>query len=257
MSSANAIVFEPAASLPRHVDLAADHLDLWFASLAPPPAQVDAFRALLSPDEVARADRFRFPEHRRRHVVAHGILRTLLAAYLGLPADAVTFTTGPHGKPSVPGVDLHFNLAHTGDYALYGFSRSELGVDIEEARPGRDLLQLAMRFFAPLERETLQALPEEDRRGAFYRGWTRKEAYIKALGRGVSEPLDGFAVTMRDGEPARLLHTGAQGGEPADWTLLHLQPLEDVMGAVALRGRPAAVHAWRLRPDVAPASAAR
>ena len=167
----------------------------------------------------------------------------------GKPVDLLTLI--PKGKPALERGDrseeqFHFNLAHSGDYALYGFARSELGVDIEVMREDRDLLGLARRFFAPLERATIQALPDAGRRAAFYHVWTRKEADIKARGTGLSERLDGFDVTARPGEPARVLRVSTGDEIADDWSLFDVQPLPDVTGAVALRGHGWKVRGWRL-----------
>lgn len=245
----SSVKFEPAASLPDRLTLETRDLHLWFLPLDRPAERVARLEALLSPLEVERANRFHLPVLRHRHAVAHGVLRELLGAYLGAPFK-MEFSIGPKGKPALEKGDrpdpFHFNLAHSGDYALYGFARSELGVDIELMREDRDLLGLARRFFAPLEHATIQALPDAGRRAAFYQVWTRKEAYIKARGTGLSERLDGFDVTARPAEPARVLRVSTSDEIADEWSLFDVQPLPDVAGAVALRGHDWKVRAWRL-----------
>ena len=221
---------------------------LWSADLKPSAARVGALRRLLTVEERARADRFHFDRHRRRFIVRRGVLRLLSAAYLDDDPTRVRFAEGEKGKPFVPQEgtapeqQLHFNLTDSKDLALYAFTRgAELGVDVEILRPMPDALEISERFFAADEREVLRQVPPEGRARAFFNCWTRKEAYIKAIGEGLSEPLDRFCVTLRPDEPARFLHLGGDPARAKDWALYHLVPEEGAVGALALEG-----EGWRI-----------
>lgn len=231
----------PAADVPR---LGRGEIHLWSVDLAPPEGEVAALRLLLSAEERQRADRFHFDRHRRRFTVRRARLRQLVARYLSggpRPMDplAVRFAYGERGKPSVevPGQPLAFNLSDSEDLAVYAFSQDlELGVDVEVLRPMPDALQISERFFADAEREVLRRVAEERLAEAFFCCWTRKEAYIKAIGEGLAEPLKNFCVAFDPPEPARFLHVGGSPEEAAAWTLHHLEPAMGAVGALAYRG---------------------
>jgi 4'-phosphopantetheinyl transferase len=216
---------------------------LWYADLDPPPAVVASLRPLLSPDELERAARFRFEKHRRRYVVRRGQLRRLLGSYLGRPAGDLVFDYGERGKPAVAGEGdkppherLEFNLSDSEDLTVYAVAHgAEIGVDVEILRPMPDALSISESFFSAPERETLRAVPEERRAEAFFNCWTRKEAYLKAIGEGLSEPLDSFVVTLAPGDPPRFLDFFKVEGEVAAWSLYHLRPTGNSIAALALR----------------------
>ncbi len=189
---------------------------------------------LLSQDERQRAARFHFALHRDRFIVARGILRRLLGHYLDVLPERIAFRYGLNNKPALLGDLVHFNISHSEDRALFAFSATTaLGVDIEAIRPLPGILQLARTAFSIAEQKALNALAPELQRQAFFRCWTRKEAFIKALGQGVSYPLDQFSVSLD--EPARILHVETEPNAPAQWTLQHLTPHDDFVGAIATR----------------------
>ena len=192
------------------------------------------WHAFLSQDERQRATRFHFDLHRARFIVARGILRRLLGHYLKIPPEQIAFRYGRNNKPAVLGDLVHFNISHSEDRALFAFSATTaLGVDIEAIRPLPDILQLASTAFSIAEQRALNALAPELQREAFFRCWTRKEAFIKALGHGMSYALDEFSVSLD--EPARVVHVEAEPNAPAQWTLQHLTPHADFVGAIATR----------------------
>ena len=169
------------------VEIVASRLDL-------DPGAVDALAGWLHDDECRRAGRFRLARDRRRYVVARGLLRTLLAARLGTHPRSVELCCGAHGKPRLaPGSaagDLRFNVSHTGDFALFAFSRGrEVGVDVEAVVPMQDADAVARHFFPRGELRAYRALPPQDRERGFFTCWTRKEAYLKALGGGLQSSL--------------------------------------------------------------------
>jgi 4'-phosphopantetheinyl transferase len=202
---------------------------------------VGRLEAALSADERVRAERLVAARFRRRFVVARGALREILGSYAGIAPAAVGFRYGPRGKPAldVDDVDcLRFNLSHSGDRALVAVGwRCELGVDVEQIRPDRELDRIASRFFSPAEVATLLALPHAARAEAFYRCWTRKEAYIKAVGDGLAIPLDSFDVGFAPGAPAALLANRRDPAEVQRWSMATLDPGPGCAGAIVVEGR--------------------
>lgn len=196
---------------------------LWRADLDSPPVQLAALRAVLATDERSRADRFHFERDQEHYTVARGTLRCLLALYLGVSPGSVALRYAAHGKPELAGGELQFNVSHSGGHAVFAFAWSRLGVDIERHRRGRAELQIARRFFSEEEIAALERLPESARSGAFFRCWTRKEAYVKGLGAGLSADLASFDVALD--EPPRLLATRPGPGEANRWWMASL-PLE-------------------------------
>lgn len=201
----------------------------------------------LSPDEQERASRFHFERDRRRFMAARGLLRGLLGRYCEREPSTLRFAYGPRGKPSLlaPAGSLRFNLSHSGGLALFAFVREvELGVDLEQERPVPEAASIAERYFSRRENADLRSLAEPERSRAFFRCWTRKEAFIKATGDGLSRSLDAFDVTLAPGEPARLVRVE---GEPALAGRFWLQDLEVSAGfaaALASEGRPRRVACW-------------
>ncbi|MBZ5624755.1 MAG: 4'-phosphopantetheinyl transferase superfamily protein [Acidobacteriia bacterium] len=181
-------------------------------------------------------ERFHFPNLRQNYTLSHAVLRTLLGRLLGVPAGEVVFSFGRNGKPALAGsARIRFNMSHSADLALYAVTLDCcLGVDVERIRPAEDLEHIAARNFHPSESADLLSLPESDRVDAFFRCWTRKEAYIKAVGDGLSMPLDTFQVTLRRDRPARFVQL-SDGGE---WSLHHLDPAPGFVGAVVYRDLP-------------------
>jgi len=194
---------------PPEFSLPDDEITIWRASLDCEAAAARNLEALLSPDEISRADRFHFPRDRARFVAGRGILRTLLGAYLKREPPSLNFRYGPQGKPELEqnqANSLHFNLSHKEGLGVYAFARQrKLGIDVEAIAtdfPGEDI---ARRFFSHRELQELIALSPDLRAEAFFLAWTRKEAYIKAQGQGLHIKLNSFDVTLTPGEPARFL----------------------------------------------------
>jgi 4'-phosphopantetheinyl transferase len=174
------------------------------------------------------------------------VLRAILGSYLAVPAGHVQFSYGPQGKPSLAGAfrqeSLRFNLAHAGGLSLYAVTLSrELGVDIERIHAIPDATRIAEHFFSPQERDALAALPEEQRQEAFFRCWTRKEAYLKAVGDGLARPPDQVQVSLTPGEPARVLGVSGDPHEAKKWSLREVMPADGYIAALAVEG-----HSWGL-----------
>jgi 4'-phosphopantetheinyl transferase len=195
------------------------------------PADLD----LLSKDEQARAARFHFDVHRRRFVACRALVRRLVAAELATAPQDVSFQYGPFGKPSLAGdSELKFNVSHSDRYALVGFTRRrDVGIDIERVRTLANLDHLAERVFSPAEQEEFSLVPLAARAEAFFSGWTRKEAYIKARGDGLQRLAD-FDVSLAPGEPVRLRRVQAEPDEPARWSLTALTPVAGFAAAVCV-----------------------
>lgn len=179
---------------------------------------------LLSATEAARCARFVFPLHGERYTVAHGRLRQLLAQLLDLPPRSLEFAAGTDGKPELDGdaaaSGLRFNLSHSGALGLVGWSwQRDIGVDVEVWREMRDEAALVQRYFSAAEIAAWEALPAWQQHEAFFNLWTRKEAYLKALGRGLGLPLDSFDVNHERGPAARLLRPSALAGNDLPWSL--------------------------------------
>jgi 4'-phosphopantetheinyl transferase len=208
---------------------------VWLADRVRFGHALDRLEAMLDPAERGRAGRFRFESDRAVFVLGRGWLRFLLGRLTGVRPDAVSLAVAEHGKPFLPvgpgGPAPAFNLSHSGDLALIAVAAGgRLGVDVERIDPDRDVDPIADRFFSAREAATLAVLAPSLRRRAFYACWTRKEAYLKALGRGLSIPLKSFSVSLDPGEAPELLESdGGVGG----WWLEDVSPSPSFAAALA------------------------
>jgi 4'-phosphopantetheinyl transferase len=223
------------------VALGADEVHVWRASLRPPPHVLARLEPHLSSDERARAARFRFPELRQAFVAGRGVQREILSRYTGVAPHALAYRESAYGKPELDGaaggMEIRFNVSNSGDLALYALTiRREIGVDLERLKPMPDGIDIAKRFFSAPENEIFAALAEEVRDLAFFNCWTRKEAYIKAVGEGLSMPLDRFDVAFAPGEAAALLRTRGAEDEASRWSMLKLHPGPGYVGALIAEG---------------------
>jgi 4'-phosphopantetheinyl transferase len=208
---------------------------------------------LLDADEQARAHRFAFDEDRRHFVIAHAALRKVISLYAGIAPPAVRFDFGPNGKPRLAtglcGIDLRFNLAHSSGLALCALAaRREVGVDVEYIRGDLSVMELAERFFSAGEVDELRTQGEADRTRAFFDGWARKEAYIKATGTGLAMALDGFQVSLAAGEPAMLKKTTFDVAEASHWSLRSLDASPEYAAAIAAEGHDWLLRCWQFPP---------
>lgn len=231
----------PAA---QSLKLPADEVHVWLANLDSYPAS--DLKSFISSDEVKRAERFHFAKDRNHFIVARGLLRQLLAAYLKTAAVDLAFSYGAKQKPSLAGIEkgvLNFNLAHSHGRAAYAFSRNrELGIDLELIRENFGGAEIAQRFFSRSEIETLDTVPPELAAHAFFNCWTRKEAYIKAIGEGLSLPLDTFDVSLAPGEPAALLRNHKEPREVERWSMISIAAPEKFVAALVVEGKD-----WKLK----------
>lgn len=221
----------------------AGEVQLWVADLDRPPLPLGRLAASLDPEERRRAGRFRFDVHRDRFTAGRGLLRHLLGRFLGLSPKAIVFRYGWKGKPHLAlprgyaGAELRFNLSHSANGALFAVARGRtLGVDLERLRPLDDAEALVERFFHPSERRVFAGVPPEERLTCFYAGWTRKEAYVKARGDGLSLPTTEFEVVLAPGEPPRLVGFEREAEEVERWSFASVEPARGFLGAVAVEG---------------------
>jgi 4'-phosphopantetheinyl transferase len=229
---------------PAEITLPEDEIHVWCAFLEQPASRIQAMFHILSIEEQSRAERFHFERDRRRYIVSQGHLRTLLGQYLRIAPEHIKFHRGTHGKPALKEAEnLKFNLSHSHELAIYAITQSrEVGVDIEHIRSIPDATQIVKRFFSAQEQRTFFSLPPEKHLEAFFNCWTRKEAFIKAKGKGLYHPLDQFSVSLAPGEPARLLEIENDPQETARWSLRELLPAPGYVAALVVER-----YSWRLR----------
>lgn len=223
---------------------------IWLASLNLKATQLLELWRTLAPAERERALRFRSQKDCDRFTAARGLLRTLLGHYLQRQPAQIEFCYNAHGKPALADnggtAPLQFNLSHSSEFALFAFARARrLGVDIEYIRPHIVEEDIAGHFFSPTEVKALRALPERLRQKAFFACWTRKEAYIKARGEGLSLPLHEFDVSLAPNKPARLLKVNNSPDEAARWSLHELLSGPDYVAALAVEGHDCQFEHWR------------
>jgi 4'-phosphopantetheinyl transferase len=212
--------------------LGAGEIHIWRVPLDAPMAS--HYGGHLSASEQARRDRFHFERDRRCYEASRGCLRARAGVYLGRAPSEIEFQENRYGRPEMadPGDRwLHFNVSHSGAWAVIAFGRDmEVGIDIEQHRSGVGL-DLARRFFSKTEVDELAALGAAVRDLGFFSCWTRKEAYVKALGTGMSTALDSFSVSLSPGDPVRFL-----AGAGPQWQLLDFEVAEGYSGALAHDG---------------------
>lgn len=216
--------------------LAAEDLHIWQTTLDVGGDEAGRLAEILSEDERERAARFHFERDRIRYIAGRAQLRMLLAGYLDAAPAELVFSYGANGKPSLAAGAPQFNLSHSGALALCAVTADvEVGIDVELYRPDFAGERIPERFFSPDEVAALRATPEELQARGFLELWTRKEAFIKARGDGLSLALDSFSVTLGRDRP-RLLRTGWSATEPSEWSLLDLSHKDgEFIAAVAAK----------------------
>ena len=254
----------PWASPPEILMLAKGEVHVWRAFLDLPQPQIQALEQILADDERTRAQRFRFSKDRTHFIAARGLLRTILGRYLLQDPQTLSFSYNAYGKPSLtesgqrattrvaPTVSgrmkedaLSFNLTHAHRMALYAITRNRaVGVDVEYIQRQMEWESVAERFFSPYEVRMLKAVSPDMRHVAFFNCWTRKEAYIKARGMGLSLELDSFDVSLTPGEPAALLNIREEGQDISNWSLHDLYPGGDYIAALAVEGQISSLKYW-------------
>jgi len=237
-------------SPPQNLTLEINEIHVWRVSLTQTETCLQNLQQTLSTDEQTKAERFHFPKDRSQFIVSRAALRAILSRYLHINPSLLRFEYNPYGKPSLTiaqgGNTLRFNLSQTRGIALIAITKNrEIGVDIEAINPKFPCLKIAERFFSPLENSVLHSLPEHLQPTAFFTCWTRKEAYIKAVGKGLSIPLNEFDVTLAPGEPAALLNVKQNPDEASKWSLIELISSSDMVAAVAVAGDCHKLDCWQ------------
>jgi len=217
----------------------------WFRVTEPPAGAAPTGEdCILSIDECARRDRFRFDADRRDYALAHDLLRRSLSRYQETPPAAWRFETGENGKPFLSGGELSFNLSHTRGLVACGIARAlPVGIDVERIDRPVDVEQLAARFFSPSETASLRS-GRVDARVRFFDLWTLKEAFIKAIGAGLSQPLNSFSFDL-DRDERRVTFSAPRGFDATEWQFALYAPLSDARLAIAAQGTRACTVRWR------------
>ncbi|MBD2355301.1 4'-phosphopantetheinyl transferase superfamily protein [Tolypothrix sp. FACHB-123] len=221
--------------------LLANDVHIWRINLDQPESTLENYAATLCEDELVRANRFYFPEHRQRFIAGRGSLRKILSGYLGSTAKEVQFDYEPRGKPFLASKfaasGIAFNLSHSQNLALCAVSKNrQIGIDLEYIRPMSDLESLAQRFFLPREYELVRSLPNEQKSSVFFRYWTCKEAYLKATGEGIAQ-LEKVEIFLTPTQAAKLV-------TQPDWSLLELVPQNNYAAALAVAGLGWDLQCW-------------
>ena len=239
----------PGFKIESSLVLPEDEVHLWRVDLEAVGADEFRWQQLLSSEELTRAGRFHFSRDRQSFVASRAWLRTILASYLRTAPNSLSFSYSKKEKPSLGSAfansDVTFNVSHSGGIALLAFTRGrEIGVDVEQLRRDSDLESISRRFFSMYEQNQLAALPTEERAAAFFRCWTRKEAYIKATGDGLSLPLDQFDVSLGTGESNSLLATRPDASEAGRWLIREVPAGPGYMAALCVLGQDWKLHDW-------------
>ena len=235
---------------PSGITLENDVVHVWRVLLEAPLNIYHSLRETLSPEEVQYAQRFRFEKEQKHWIITHGVLRKLLGQYLHTKPQNIQFTKNTYGKPSILspefGTHVYFNLSHSNTIALFAFALDrQVGVDVEYTRIDMYDDALAKYCFSSNEYDMLCSLPEAQRKKAFFLCWTRKEAYIKAKGKGLTIPLKQFDVSLTPGEPAVLLASREDDPAIIHWSLHALEPGNDYVGAFAIEGSVQQHYWWQ------------
>lgn len=228
------------------LQLSPNEVHVWCIALEQPSTVLATLASLLSTDEQVRAAQFYFERDRRAFIACHGWLRVILGRYLAVDPQHLEFERALHGKPAlVPqagSTGLQFNLSHSGQMALYAIARQrELGIDLEYIRPMPDMEQIVARFFTPSEQAMFQTLPSDQRLAAFFRAWTCKEAYLKAIRAGLTRPLADFAVSLLPDEPPCLLYDVHDPHAVVRWSFHRFIPAAGYVATLCVDG-----HDWHL-----------
>lgn len=226
------------ASNQTHLQVASGEVHIWSTSIKTASFELDMLWRVLSEDERKRVNQFYFDRDRIRHIVAHGVLRFILSIYCDSDPHEHHFHQNSYGKPALAeNYHLRFNMSHSGDQVLYGITwECEIGVDIEKIRPFENAEQIVERYFSHHEKRAFLEFPAHKKEVAFFAIWTRKEAYIKAQGQGLSLPLDQFTISFLPDEPVRLIETKHNKKERKRWSLHNISIHPDYLAAVAVEG---------------------
>ena len=243
-------------SLAEPPPLENSQIHVWCADLTDFQDELGLFKSVLSPAELARAEKFRFSIDRDAYAIRHGILRVVLGRYLEREPSSIEFCYGPHGKPEIESHfardPVQFNDSHSRNLVLYAVSRAcRIGVDIECVKPVPNLEEIAARFFSQDETRELLDLPAELRTEAFYSCWTRKEAVLKATGAGIGEGVAHVRTPLNPSQEVEILHV-EESQARRDWQLRSLRPAKGYLAAVAYERADLDLSLWSVRSPLCP-----
>ncbi len=230
---------------PTDLTLSKDHVHVWYVSLDQSESVLQRLAQTLSDEEHQRAERFHFRKDKDHFKVARGVLRDILCHYLQREPGDIFFHYNDYGKPALGKhfSGLNFNVSHSGNVAIYAITCGrEVGIDVEQIRADFAGESIAKRFFSPAEISVFCDLGTYEKKEAFFSCWTRKEAFIKATGKGVSFGLDNFEVSLVPDRPAVLLSVNGDREEASRWSLRNLDIKPGYKAALAVEG-----HGWRLQ----------
>ena len=241
------------SSPPQRAELLYEDVHVWRASFHRLTPFLADFDSIISEDERSKARRYKFENNRNDYIMARGLLRRLLGAYMDTDPSTIRFMYNPYGKPALMNQAgrhrVTFNVSHSHGIVLYAFSRGrELGIDLERIRPEAAHDGVAERFFSNKEVSTLRSLPEYAQPIGFFNCWTRKEAYIKARGEGLTIPLNQFDVSLVPGEPAALLESRVNPTDISRWSLRALHMGTQYIAALAVEGQQWNLKCWDWQP---------
>jgi len=238
---------------PPAIGLDAAEVHLWCAGDSPPDRQLQELASILSADERRRAGRFAKDHLKRRYIAGRGLLRTVLCRYLERGPETIRITYGSAGKPCLadaqPGDALFFNLSHSGNVILFGVTRGgEIGIDIEYIKKSIRAEKLARRFFSLHEHAYISSLPARHQHEAFYRAWTRKEAFLKATGRGIAG-IEDIEVTLAPDAPPSIISINGSPPPPEQWTMRDIRiPAPGYAGALVCESQAPRLSGFILEP---------
>ena len=244
------VMGNPWQTEPDGLEISADHVDIWLASTAPDEDRLRAYKKFLSPAELARSGKFKSASRYREYVVTRGLLRQVLARLAGLDITGIEFPDGEHGKPCLDnkpgGKTIAFNVSHSHGLALVAVTlEGRLGVDLEKIRPEVDWRSLAKQYFSGTEVRALDRYPDDPGLKAFYTCWTRKEAFVKALGAGISYGLDEFDVSLDPDEACAALTIRREEEDACRWQVKNIPVPETHVAALALDRPDCRFRFWR------------
>jgi 4'-phosphopantetheinyl transferase len=237
---------------PTHLELPSNMIHVWRASLDPPARHVERLIPVLSDAEHVRARQFYFERDRMRFIAGRGLLRVILGRYLAISPDRLQLYYSGKGKPALAGSQarqgIEFSVSHSRGLILYAVTcNRRIGIDMERVRTIPNTDHIAARIFSPREYAVFRALPREQRQAAFFCGWTRKEAYLKACGEGLSRELDRIDLSLAPFEPPRRLRIQGDPQASSRWSLQELAPAPGYVAALASEGdsvRPLSCLQW-------------
>jgi 4'-phosphopantetheinyl transferase len=235
---------------PIDLELGANEIHIWLAVMSQPVFRFNEYIQTLSDEERLRAEKYYSERDRNSFIFRRGILRTILGRYLDVEPCRLQFCYGKYGKPKLDvrfgNGTVHFNLSHSHGVALYAFARdSEIGVDIECMSDISEMEHVVETTYSIKEKEVFRSLPENQKREAFFHYWTCKEAIIKALGYGLSRPVDKYEVPLLPGEPVKMLKIEGDSREASRWSIQAMKLAPNYTGAFAVKSEVYETKHWR------------